>query len=484
MTHTPEAPPTTPKIPKPEGPFYLARYSRHAQRLSQIGPQRPGAFEVAWVRERERELALQGVPPRCLTADRATGGDYPSAETIWELRPKSFREEIARSHLHPLPIFCVFLSTEDQRKRLEGEPWEATDLWKSHFGPADPYAEAPFGDDEAEFFKRLRRFKRQAARDRGDEDWDAPPDDGAVAGDEADTGEGREEGEDGQDGDEGAQIVPAFRNGLSEGVFPEALGSLHSQFSPDWFPAGPAGSKTQSCSSKTRPPQARSSRAPRSDAAGLPAANPPSSSTSGSSAPANGVHADRVPDVSGPSPSDRTARTSSQESAQGLEWAFELSRRVAAGDLAAEPELQRWVREHPDIVGSFGDLATIVAARLLDQAGLLPVDRAAFESGQQQLREELLGEGVGPLERIAIERLLTCRVHCTALEYAISTAPNGICSPRLQEALRKAERRLVLAVRGVQQAHAADSRSGRPARRPLRDAHRTPIGAGSDTTGG
>lgn len=108
-----------------------------------------------------------------------------------------------------------------------------------------------------------------------------------------------------------------------------------------------------------------------------------------------------------PEPSEMS-REELDERKEAIERLKELSERAEKGDQKAVPELRKVLRQHPDLVFRFVDLAGSVEDKLLDYM-IREDDLATKEFMRQELRamrEEIAGGEPSSLERLLAERVV------------------------------------------------------------------------------
>src|SRR5262245_4456296 len=133
----------------------------------------------------------------------------------------------------------------------------------------------------------------------------------------------------------------------------------------------------------------------------------------------------------------------------------ELLERAGAGDAAALPALRRAFDENPELAKRLGDLAAHAEQALLSLAvGDNLAAREAVTRQAAKLRQELLGSGPSPLERLLVDRVALCWLAANAAEieaaHLLRTTPSSSpANAAAQKRLGQAQQRFLAAVKAL-----------------------------------
>ena len=134
---------------------------------------------------------------------------------------------------------------------------------------------------------------------------------------------------------------------------------------------------------------------------------------------------------------------------------FHLVERANRGDESAMPELVQILDAVPSLAQQLGSMAAITRAAWMariagSQLGLAEAIRLESEA----LRAELTQPPDGPLERLLVDRLLTCRLHLEYAEGAYARSMDQLSiewTDAYQRRIDRAQRRYLQAVRTLAQ---------------------------------
>jgi hypothetical protein len=134
----------------------------------------------------------------------------------------------------------------------------------------------------------------------------------------------------------------------------------------------------------------------------------------------------------------------------------DLSERAEKGEQKAVPELRKVLRQHPDLIFRFINLAGIVEDKLLDHM-IKEDDLASREFMRQELRamrEEVAGEEPSPLERLLAERVAMTYLEVQHFDALYAQNMRELTIPQHefhQKRLDKAHRRHLSAIKTLAQ---------------------------------
>jgi hypothetical protein len=147
------------------------------------------------------------------------------------------------------------------------------------------------------------------------------------------------------------------------------------------------------------------------------------------------------------SPAPRPQRT--------LEEQADLRRRADAGELEAVRELTGIHHDIDDIGIAEGDLAIRAELALVDLATSTLSERAQLVRHLERKRSELDGPAPSPIERLLVDRVVTCELHLNYLEErfveALKKGSNVEAEKHLERLVAGANRRLLQSIKTLAQ---------------------------------
>jgi hypothetical protein len=137
-----------------------------------------------------------------------------------------------------------------------------------------------------------------------------------------------------------------------------------------------------------------------------------------------------------------------------LEEHADLVRRAEAYDVEALKELTHIHHDDDDLDFDAGDLAARVELKVVALAAITHAEQAALARRLAQMRRELDGPAPSPIERLLVDRIVTCGLHLSYLEEQLAQAfrESDIAAQNHRERLvDRAHRRHLLAIKMLAQ---------------------------------
>ncbi len=129
-----------------------------------------------------------------------------------------------------------------------------------------------------------------------------------------------------------------------------------------------------------------------------------------------------------------------------------LLRRAEAGDESTVPVLRQLLRANADLTELAGNLAGKHQQAVIEQAaGADLVFREALDHKIEQLRGELLGAAAPPLDRLLVERIVSCWLSLHDAEWRFTQAADlsPAAARAWQDRIDRAQKRYLAAIKAL-----------------------------------